>query len=267
MSIHDATSARSTHYQHVLLSPHLDDAALSCGGMIAELTSHGHPVLVVNVCSGSPAPDALHSSFAADLHARWGLPAADAVRLRLAEDRVALDLLGADRHQLDLLDAIYRMPAAYVSDERLFGAVTADDPLLDQLRPALAGLRQRYPGATFYAPLAVGYHVDHQIVHRAAVEQARLGMRVRFYEDFPYVAVAGALERRVHDLGGATHFEPMAVAVELSVQRKITALEAYASQIGALFGGNEAMADRVTSFTASLHSAHATHGERLWVPR
>jgi LmbE family N-acetylglucosaminyl deacetylase len=267
MSIDDADTAQSTNCQHVLLSPHLDDAALSCGGMIAELTSQGYPVLVVNVCSGSPAPDAVHSSFAADLHTRWGLPAADAVRLRLAEDRLALERLGVDRHQLDLLDAIYRMPAAYVSDERLFGAVDADDPLLDQLRLALTGLRQRYPSATFYAPLAVGYHVDHQIVYRAAVEQAQLGMRVSFYEDFPYVAVAGALERRMNDLGGSARFEPMVVAVESSVQRKITALQAYTSQIGALFGGNEAMADRVTSFAASLRSAHATHGERLWVPR
>lgn len=267
MSIHDADTARSTNYQHVLLSPHLDDAALSCGGMIAELTSRGHPVLVVNICSGSPAPDAVHSSFAADLHARWGLPAADAVHLRLAEDHLALGLIGADRYQLDLLDAIYRMPAAYVSDERLFGAVAADDPLLDQLRLALVRLHQRYPSATFYAPLAVGNHVDHQVVYQAATEQACLGMRVNFYEDFPYVTVAGALERRMSALGGSIHFEPMVVAIDSGVQHKITALQAYASQIGALFGSNQAMADLVTSFAASLRSAHATHGERLWVPR
>lgn len=267
MSIHDADTAPSTNYQHVLLSPHLDDAVLSCGGMIAELTSRGHSVLVVNICSGSPAPDAVHSSFAADLHTRWGLPADAAVHLRLAEDRLALGLIGADRYQLDLLDAIYRMPSAYVSDERLFGAVAAADPLLDQLRPALARLHQRYPSATFYAPLAVGNHVDHQVVYHATAEQARLGMRVSFYEDFPYVTVTGALDRRMSALSGSAHFAPVVVAIESGVQRKITALQAYASQIGALFGSNQAMADLVTSFAASLHSTHTTHAERLWVPR
>ncbi|RMD73788.1 MAG: PIG-L family deacetylase, partial [Chloroflexi bacterium] len=36
-------------YRHIVLSPHLDDAALSCGGFIARATALGEPVLVVNI--------------------------------------------------------------------------------------------------------------------------------------------------------------------------------------------------------------------------
>jgi LmbE family N-acetylglucosaminyl deacetylase len=257
----------SAAYAHIFLSPHLDDAALSCGGMIAGLASVGQPVLVVNICSGSPASAATLSPFAAAMHARWGLPAAEGVRLRLAEDEIALETLGADSYQLNLLDAIYRLPTAYTSDKRLFGSVAPDDPLPAQLAPRLAALRDRYPGAILYAPLGVGRHADHQIAHAAAAELARLGMSVAFYEDFPYVTAANMLVERIAELGGRELFAPIVTAIEPSLARKIAALEAYTSQIGTLFGDHAAMAAAVTTYAAQLHSGSAAYGERIWVRR
>lgn len=268
MSIHYSDLAQlSAAYGHIFVSPHLDDAALSCGGMIASLASVGQPVLVVNVCSGSPAPAASLSPFAAAMHARWGLPAAAGARLRLAEDVIALETLGADSYQLDRLDAIYRMPTTYTSDEQLFGAVAPDDPLAAQLTPQLVALRERYPGAILYAPLGVGRHVDHQIAHAAAAELARQGMSVAFYEDFPYVTTAGALAERVAALGGRELFASIITTIEPTLARKIAALEAYASQIGTLFGDPAAMAEAVTTYAAQLRSGSAAYGERIWVRR
>ncbi len=53
--ITDQATALPDGYRHIVLSPHLDDAALSCGGFIARMTAAGERVLVVNVCSGIPS--------------------------------------------------------------------------------------------------------------------------------------------------------------------------------------------------------------------
>ncbi len=39
-------------YEHIYLSPHLDDVALSCGGRIVKQRSKGENVLVVTVFTG-----------------------------------------------------------------------------------------------------------------------------------------------------------------------------------------------------------------------
>lgn len=251
-------------YGHIVLSPHLDDAALSCGGRIAALAAAGEAVLVVNICSGRPAPDATFSPFAQANHARWGLPAAEAVTLRLAEDERALETLGADSLQLDQLDAIYRMPEAYVDDATLFGELAPDDPLPTALATILAGLVARFPDALFYAPLGVGHHVDHQATYRAATTLAATRTSVAYYEDYPYVAVAGALAARLAALGGAEGFMPLVSAIDTTLARKVGAVEAYTSQIGTLFGSLKAAAGAIEGYAASLAHDGAAYGERLW---
>lgn len=264
---HNSLAALTAPYAHIVLSPHLDDAALSCGGRIAALAAAGEPVLVVNICSGSPPADAVFSPFAEATHARWGLPAAEAVRLRLAEDETALETLGADSYQLDLLDAIYRMPAAYVDDATLFGAVAPDDPLPAALLERLAALVARYPAAIVYAPLGVGGHVDHQVAHSVAARLARAGTSVAYYEDYPYVAAAGALAVRLAELGGAALFLPIAMGIDHALARKVGAIEAYASQLSSLFAERAAVARDVAAHAAGLGPEGSAYGERLWVHR
>lgn len=268
MALHYTTLDQLTSlYRHVVLSPHLDDAALSCGGMIAAFAAAGEPVLVVNICAGSPGPATSFSPFAAAMHARWGLPAAEAVRLRLAEDEMALETLGADSYQLDLLDAIYRMPATYVDDDALFGAVAPGDPLPAALGAQLGLLAARFPAAIFYAPLGVGHHVDHQAAHVAAAALARAGISVAFYEDFPYVTSEGALAARLAELGGEALFLPMVTSIDGSVARKVGAIEAYVSQLGVLFGDQGAVTASVVAYAESVRPEVGTYGERLWVRR
>lgn len=240
-------------YAHIYLSPHLDDAALSCGGAIARQAAAGEPVLVLNICSGSPAPGTQFSPFAQEQHRRWALPPAEAVLRRLAEDAAALRVLGAAGRGLGLLDAIYRMPLAYVDGATLFGAVAPTDSLAEQLGAALPALLAESPGAQIYAPLGVGNHVDHQATFAVAAALAAAGAPITFYEDFPYVARPGALEARLAALGLAG--TPAAVDIGATIERKIAAIAAYASQLDVLFGGAEAMAAAVRA-----HGAE----ERFW---
>ncbi|EFO81695.1 LmbE family protein [Oscillochloris trichoides DG-6] len=255
------------HYDQIYLSPHLDDAALSCAGSIANFVALGHSVLVVTICAGSPAPNSAFSAFAQQQHRQWRLPPEQAVQQRIQEDIAALETLGADCLLLDLLDAIYRVPAAYHDEASLFGLTAAGDPLGPALRAQVAALVARYPNAIFYAPLAVGMHVDHQITYTVASEFVRGGVDIAFYEDFPYAATTGALERRLAALGGAELFLPVVISIDATLARKISALESYTSQIGTLFGDLATMAARVTAYAESLRPDEGTYGERIWMPR
>jgi LmbE family N-acetylglucosaminyl deacetylase len=254
-------------YAHIILSPHLDDAALSVGGTIARLTVVGEAVLVVNICSGSPPLGGPFSSFAALQHTRWKLPADEAVALRRAEDAAALAILGADSLQLDLLDAIYRMPEAYIDDETLFGAVAPDDPLAELARPSVEAIVAGSPAARVYAPLGVGNHVDHQAVYAVAAELAGAGVPVLYYEDFPYAARQGSLAARLSAPGAPRGLAPVVTEIAGELERKIIAVAAYESQLGTLFGDGERMAQMVAAYAAAVAEAPGAYAERLWAPQ
>lgn len=256
-----------TPYAHVYLSPHLDDAALSCGGSIARFVASGDAVLVVNICSGSPPADAVFSPFAQQIHNAWGLPPETVVRRRLHEDIEALETLGADSYQLDLLDAIYRRPADYSDDATLFGPVAPADPLAEMIRAGLEPLVARFPGAIIYAPLGVGNHVDHQATYQAAAALAQQGYTVACYEDLPYAIRPGALEQRLAQIGGADLFLPTVTTIDATLARKISAIEAYASQIGTLFGDSATMERTIREYAEALRPESSTYGERIWVRR
>lgn len=254
-------------YRHIYLSPHLDDAALSCGGAIAQHTSGGAPVLVVNICTGAPPAGTPLSPFAQMLHARWGVSAEEAMARRLREDAEALEALRADSLQLDLLDAIYRMPDAYTDDASLFGSPAGGDHLAEEVLARLEPLIARFPDAIVYAPLGVGRHVDHQATYMAARALLKAGASVAFYEDFPYVTREHALTQRLDELGGRERFLPLVTSIDSTLTRKIGAIEAYASQLDILFGGAAAMAEAVRNYAASVRPDQGTYGERIWMSR
>jgi LmbE family N-acetylglucosaminyl deacetylase len=254
-------------YDHVYLAPHLDDAALSCGGAIAGQRAAGQRVLVVALCTAAPDPGADFSALARAFHREWRLTPAQAVAARLDEERAALAILGADGLWAGMLDAIYRSPEAYHSRATLFAPPDAADPLLPTLRELIAALRARLPEASFYAPLGVGGHVDHQITCRAALERA--GPALALYEDFPYVARAGELERRLASL--ALRLEPMVIPIAAGLPQKIAAVQAYASQMAELAHsqlGRMVRADAALAAMAEAVAGYAQRvgGERLWVP-
>ena len=92
--------------EHIYLSPHLDDAIFSCGGLIFQQTQRGDSVLIVTVCAGDP-PNEMLSGFAQELHTRWGYESP--VEARRAEDRIACQLVGAGYEHLEIPDCIYRI--------------------------------------------------------------------------------------------------------------------------------------------------------------
>ena len=252
-------------YAHIYISPHIDDAALSCGGAIARHVAAGQGVLVVTVCAAAPAADAALSDYASWLHGRWGGTDAEAMALRQREDVAAMEALGADYLWLPFLDAIYRMPQSYGSRDAIFGPLDPTDTFPAALADALAAIVERAPGAILYAPLGVGNHVDHQAAFDAATQLAGRGTGVAFYEEFPYAARhPSAVVDRLAALGGP--FTPSTIDIDATLARKISALDAYASQMDELFDGGAAdLAPTLAAYAESLRPDEHTYGERLWL--
>ena len=258
--------------RHVFLSPHLDDAVLSCGGTISRLTAAGEPVWVVTVFAGDPDLDQL-SDFARETHAAWGNRLAPYARRR-AEDQEAVAQLGALPVHLEFLDAIYRTDAGgvpiYTSNQVLFGPPqTADAPVMDRLEAALRALISRLDPTALYAPLGVGRHVDHQIVTQVALRllsPPETAPRLWLYEDFPYAV--GKLPEHAPDTvsaamarWGGGDWRSRDVAIDPEV--KIAAIARYASQVPMLFEDEKAMGWAVRDYAASL-SIRMAYAERFW---
>lgn len=170
---------------HIYLSPHLDDAVLSCGGLMARQAAAGDSVLVVTVCAGDPG-EAPPSELARMLHERWGgspSPVGD----RRSEDRVACGRLDASVLHLDIPDAIYRLGPAgaplYPTEEALTSPVSPAEA--DLIQKVAERLQTACPPGRLYSPLALGGHVDHRLTRTAA---ERLGRPLWYFRDFPYAS-------------------------------------------------------------------------------
>lgn len=176
----------------VVMSPHLDDAVLSCGALLAHLTAR-HPVTVVTAfTAAAPRPWSLPAR--RQLRALGGVDAEDFFGQRRAEDREVITGIGAAAVHLGFMDALFRWSRrrpAYPTFrfDAARGRVAACDAGLAAEVSARAGEIARASGAgVVLAPLGIGRHVDHLITRRAA---QGLGMRIVYYSDFPYSQTAG----------------------------------------------------------------------------
>jgi LmbE family N-acetylglucosaminyl deacetylase len=261
----------------VYLSPHFDDVALSCGGAVHLDARAGAAPLVVTVCAAAPADGAELSDFCREIHAAMGV-GADAVSIRRAEDRAAMQALGARAAWLDVGDAIYRRDPCggawlYADDAGLIGPLAeADQPLVAHVLRQLQALPGVDAQARFRAPLAVGRHVDHMLVHRVGLALRRLGHEVLFYEDFPYVEPGftwrpGALHPRpLAEAIAALDGRPARVHVRTldaeALEARVRAIRAYESQWPWMFDSAQDLAARVQRQVRSRDGT--TWQERFW---
>jgi LmbE family N-acetylglucosaminyl deacetylase len=222
--------------RHLFLSPHYDDVPLSAGATVRLLADRGLTPETLVVFGSEPDRDRPLSAFADAMHERWGLTANEVIASRQAEETAAAAELGAQTRVLPFQDAIYR-GEHYLSDEDLFGSPATEEAALATAIAASLDLADS-PDATvrIYAPLGVGKHVDHQIVHLAGQELASRGWDVWFYEDIPYALRPMALDTRLAEIGAATRIEPVArIPAQSTWDRKIDAILRYPSQLETVF--------------------------------
>jgi len=184
----------------IYLSPHLDDVALSCGGLVWEQARAGDSVSIWTLCAGDPPPGPL-SPFAESLHTRWRT-GRQAIEQRRSEDIAACSRLGAAYRHLQIPDCIYRLAPEdnehlYTTEESLFGELDVREA--DLIQFLSAELASSLPlDAQVVCPLSLGGHVDHRLTRAAASGLVRL---LYFYADYPYVLDAWGEIQRLQDQG------------------------------------------------------------------
>lgn len=167
----------------IYLSPHLDDAVLSAGGLIHEQTQAGIPVEIWTFMSGyAPAGDL--STFAQLQHFMWGFSSAEeTIRLRREEDRNAAAVVGAQTVHYDFLDCIYRRGS---DGEWLYNDISVPPHPEDADLPGRIAevISARITAEdVLVCQLAVGSHVDHVLVRQGA---ELLGRPLLYDIDIPY---------------------------------------------------------------------------------
>ena len=200
----------------VVLSPHLDDAVLGCGQLMAA-----HPgTTVVTVYAGAPAayPDPM---------THWdtisGFVAGDDVLARRREeDAAALGILDATPRWLDFVEHQYLDRPEWVGPEATVDTLVA---VLTEIEPSAVmipfGLANPDHGATHEAALLAREHVP------AAAWFA--------YEDLGYKHIPGMLAWRVSRLFRSGLWPtPVAADHDPDRARKLAALDCYRSQLRAL---------------------------------
>jgi LmbE family N-acetylglucosaminyl deacetylase len=213
--------------ERVILSPHLDDAVLSCW----HLLDGPDPVRILNVFTalppvGTATPWWDRLTGATDARQR--------MRERHEEDRRALRSTRRPATALDLLDNQYRdfeLPEGEVV-KRLEAEVD--------------------PAEVLHAPAGIDGHPDHILVRDAALTMVPRGLRVELYADLPHAIVhgwpawvtgepedLGIAQTWTNTLAGAgllvEHLVPRVRPLDASGRkRKLEALAAYKSQRGAL---------------------------------
>jgi LmbE family N-acetylglucosaminyl deacetylase len=244
---------------NLFISPHLDDVALSCGGFAHQLARSGERVVVATICTADTPHERELSEAANHVHQEWALGDDNPYRFRREEDFEACARLGADTVHLDLHDAVYRHAPdgspLYIRDfiggqVREFDWRTHYFKIIVRLRPLVRGATR------VFCPLALGGHVDHVLVRRA-VES--LGVRVTYYEDYPYTQRIEKGEM----IGDESVFQylqgEVTALTDEDIQARIESIACYRSQMFALFGDAKAMPKHVREHIVSIG------GERFWV--
>ncbi len=212
----------------VIVSPHFDDAALSCVSLFAQ---HPGAVLLTVFGAGPPEVDPL---------TRWDrasgfAPGDDVISARAAEDLDACDVMGAHQVRLEHWDSQYRS-ARYGYDGPPDRASLMDSIVtsIDEVLGKGGTLADRV--CHLAAPLGIG-HGDHRDATRAALicVQRSEGVDLVLYEDLPYAAERPRMRNKaIHAIEEAGFsLEPLPLEMPRGVD-KSRVVGCYPSQVRAL---------------------------------
>ena len=204
----------------------------------------------------------------------------DLMAQRRLEDETYAAFAEASIVFLDLPDAVFR---GYENDEQLLSAPRDDDEApFEILRREIVRLEPQ----KLYLPLGVGNHVDHQLCREVGMQMLAEGRKwvmpgpdyagiINFYEDFPYawwndfVQLEDLPRTAFADLPPTIGLMPEYADIGDQLERKITGIDIYESQIDRLFQGTQEMARQVRAHArkVSLLGGGAGAAERYWASR
>jgi hypothetical protein len=217
-----------------VVSPHLDDAAISAWSLLSSRLSTVACVFTI------------FTESTRDVDQAWACEAgfADTIEehcARRQEDSRAMEKLGIDFRHLGFVPGSFSEEQAENLARRLAGLQSNPGEMLCLL-PAAAGLPvaleqiwRRWSLLTG-RPLGAPVHPEHRLVRDALLPQlVRSGCQLGFYCEFPYLW-HDSIRRVEGRLAGLVDRPLRRFSVRVDPPAKLAIAEAYASQVAALFG-------------------------------
>ena len=182
----------------IFISPHLDDAILSCGGYLTHLRKNDHQVIVITVFS--EAESNRHSKHTKQYLKHCGLnPTMVSPDMffqhRKDEDKQALKIIGLKGHYLGFSDLAWRKNKKikslflYPNHKTIFSAQIhqQDELMIKQIsRKIKTKLVKYHPQeVTIFAPIGIGNNTDHIIINKL-LNNYEKSYQVVYWEDYPY---------------------------------------------------------------------------------
>jgi LmbE family N-acetylglucosaminyl deacetylase len=216
----------------LVIQPHSDDFALSCGAAMAKLKfAEGYQVHCLTLFSQ---------------HSVKGFPWRDQVKmdddsyseLRAMEDRLSVDYLSGDLTFLEYKDALRRgLHVGFLFSRE--GIFKKDRALIPGMSERIGEIINRYNVAKVFLPAAVGWHYDHRLAYMAAVNalkeiKASTGKppEIFLYEDYPYCDESRTnYWGRLEELAKELQMKPLYVDAADYIDHKAVLINFYKSQL------------------------------------
>ncbi|MCA9601610.1 MAG: PIG-L family deacetylase [Myxococcales bacterium] len=251
----------------IVLSPHLDDASLSCAGLLTALEGKVER-LVVTISGANPPPrDDEDAQARSRVRRGFAAPA-----LRRQEDIASMRELRCDFVHLGFADCIdRRSPTSgeliYRSQRvRWLQPSLEDAAHIEELYLVLRRLCGYAGKALVVSPLGVGFHVDHRICAESALRIARRIVHLLFYEDFPYVIYPSKRDGMADTPEAALERLSLTASKRYHVtydpDAKERAIAPYATQIPLLFENVESLREGLRQRTHD-----GVPAETYWKPK
>jgi len=229
----------------LILSPHLDDAILSCGALLQAEVGHREIVVATVFTESTPPP---HTHAAKTFLRQCSAIDADALFAeRRDEDRQVLSELGVKSVHLGCADALFRRRSGFSRQLTSAGKVLpelvhryptyrfdiargrvskGDNELATALHRQVQELIDQTDAELIFSPIGVGRHVDHLITRTVG---AAFPEQVVYYSDFPYDQHHAADAQFIYRHG----LTPMTWDEDVSAKAKL--IRGYGTQADALF--------------------------------
>lgn len=226
--------------EHLIISPHIDDAWFDLGGTINKWRQAGQQVLVIDV-------------FSVQCWTKNGISTAtDITSIRKNEE--ALNAY-RDQVQVEFLD----LPESLIRGYNLnFPQVIDWSVDCNTLDLMISLLRKKTHLSTpnhIYFPLGIGGHVDHLITRELYVHLDKIlnnGVKVGFYEDLPYAS------EHTLPFEFISQVKLTPVLKEIDINHKLMGLRSYNSQV------DERAIQKITNYAYTLENNGQPY-ERIWV--
>lgn len=188
----------------IFVSPHLDDAFFSCGGLMLSLLKKRHQITVINVFTKAGSnPETLSAKMF--LKQTKYSSSETLYKQRVLEDKNVLKSLGVNVINLDEVEALWRKKKTKSALKKFIGSVipeilhmypiyrlhissgkieSEDKTLINRIAKTISTIIKNDKNTLIFSPLGIGNHVDHLVVRKACEKASN---NVHYWADIPYL--------------------------------------------------------------------------------